>query len=107
MFLKTLRAGSMLAFVSLSLFTVATGCTPGPEETCRRLDDLGRKDPAGFSLSWSKCMARMTEMKARDPEAYRCTARTVAKLSSIDTALLAVSVCDQSGPSSRARKRSE
>jgi hypothetical protein len=71
-----------------------TGCTPSPSDTCKRLDDLGSKDPAGFKLSMDKCLARMNEMKERDPDAYRCTARTVSKLSSIDTALLAVSVCD-------------
>lgn len=70
------------------------GCTPSPSATCKRLDDLGSKEPAGFKLSMDKCLARMNEMKERDPDAYRCTARTVPKLSSIDSALLAVSVCD-------------
>ncbi|MGZ3420281.1 MAG: hypothetical protein ACXVEF_36310 [Polyangiales bacterium] len=73
---------------------LANGCTPSPSDTCKRLEDLGAKDPAGFKLSMSKCMDRMNEMKERDPEAYKCAARTVAKLTSIDTALLAVSVCD-------------
>jgi hypothetical protein len=107
MFLNNLRARSFFAFVAFAAsMASAAGCTPSPEDTCHRLDDLGRKDPAGFNLSMSKCLARMTEMKQRDPDAYKCTARTVAKLSSIDTALLAVSVCDQGGPSSKGKKRS-
>jgi len=99
----TLRAlFASVAFAALALSGV--GCTPTPEETCNRLDDLGRKDPAGFKLSMGKCMARMNEMKDRDPDAYKCAAKTVAKLTSIDTALLAVSVCDQGGPSSKKKK---
>ena len=72
----------------------SSACTPTPSDTCKRLEDLGAKDPAGFKLSMDKCLARMNEMRERDPDAYQCTARTVYKLSSIDSALLAVSVCD-------------
>jgi hypothetical protein len=78
----------------LVLFLSFVGCTPSPSDTCHRLEDLGSKDPSGFKLSMDKCLARMNEMRERDPDAYKCAARTVAKLSSIDTALLAVSVCD-------------
>ncbi len=85
-----MSARSFLLPVLLVLF----GCTPTPEDTCKRLEGLGEKDPAGFKLSMSKCLARMNEMRERDPEAYKCAARTVSKLTSIDHALLAVSVCD-------------
>ena len=75
-----LGARSWLAVLALGAFGMfGVGCTPSPEETCHRLDDLGRKDPGGFSLSMKKCMARMNEMRERDPDAYKCTARTVAK----------------------------
>ncbi len=102
-------ARSLLALVLLSagIVGIGTACTPSPEETCNKLDELGKKDPAGFKLSMGKCMARMSEMKQRDPEAYKCAARTVAKLSSIDTALLAVSVCDPGGVGAKKKKSAE
>jgi hypothetical protein len=80
-------------FLASVLFLLG-GCTPSPAETCQRLEDLAAKDPAGFKLSTAKCLARMNEMKERDGDAYKCAARTVAKLPNIETALLAVSVCD-------------
>jgi hypothetical protein len=83
-----------ILFWAVLFGAAANGCTPSPTDTCKRLDELGTKDPAGFKLSMTKCMDRMNEMKERDPEAYKCTARTVAKLTNIDTALLAVSICD-------------
>jgi hypothetical protein len=92
-----MSARTSLLVLAAALF--AAGCTPSASETCKRLETLGEKDPAGFKLSMDKCMARMTEMKERDPEAYKCAARTVAKVSSIDTALLAVSICDHDGAS--------
>jgi hypothetical protein len=107
MTVNTMRVRSLLALsVAFVVGGFGAGCTPTPEDTCHRLDELSKRDASGFSLSWKKCMARMSEMKDRDPEAYRCTAKTVAKLQSIDTALLAVSVCDKGGPSSRGKKSS-
>ena len=85
--------GYMRRFLVLCLLGLL-GCTPSPSERCKRLETLGAKDPAGFKLSMEKCVARMTEMRERDPDAYKCAARTVARLTTIDTALLAVSVCD-------------
>lgn len=70
------------------------GCAPTPEATCDRLEALAAKDASHMQLSHARCIARMREMKERDPDAYRCAARTVAKLTSLETALLAVSVCD-------------
>jgi hypothetical protein len=40
----------------------------------------------------------MNEMKQRDPEAYKCAAKTIAKLDNLDTAFLAISVCDPNSP---------
>lgn len=80
-------------FVLLALLALV-GCTPSPSDTCKRLDGLATSEPSGFQLSMDKCLARMNEMKERDPDAYKCAARTIARVTSIDTALLAVSVCD-------------
>jgi hypothetical protein len=79
----------------------AIGCTPSPEKTCNKLQELAEKDSSSsskkpFKLSMSKCLENMNELKARDPEAYKCAAKMVSKLSSLDTAFLAISVCDKS-----------
>src|SRR5262245_26549338 len=74
-------------------------CTPSPEKTCQKLKELGDKDTkyvvengAPFQLDMSKCLANMNEMKQRDPEAYKCAAKTIDKLDDLDTAFLAISV---------------
>ncbi len=81
------------------------GCTPTPEETCQKLEDLSKTDPYGFKLSWSKCLTRMNEIKDRDSSAYRCAAKGIKGTSSIDTALLLVSICDKNGPSAEKKKK--
>lgn len=92
-----------LAVATLGLF--AFGCTPSPEKTCEHLQKLADEDNAKkmtgekpFNLSMEKCIANMNEMKERDPEAYKCTAKTVKALSHLDTAFLAISVCDKNAP---------
>jgi hypothetical protein len=40
----------------------------------------------------------MNEMKERDAEAYKCTAKVIAKLSNLDTAFMAISICDKNKP---------
>lgn len=88
-----------LAALALGAF----GCTPTPEKTCERLRELADKDSdtpgkKPFELSMSKCLKNMNEMKERDPAAYKCAAKMVSKLSSLDTALLGISVCDKDKP---------
>ena len=55
----------------------------------------------------SKCMKNMNEMKERDPEAYKCSAKLIAskKLTgSLDTAMIAISVCDKHNPRKKGKK---
>jgi len=93
-----------LAFVApFALALVA--CTPSPEKTCEKLKEIGEKDTtyiiengAPFQLDMSKCLTNMNEMKQRDPEAYKCTAKVIAKLTNLDTAILAMSICDKNRP---------
>ena len=80
-------------------------CTPSPEKTCEKLKELGEKDTtyviengAPFKLDMGKCLSNMNEMKTRDPDAYKCAAKTIAKLDDLDTAFLAISVCDPNNP---------
>lgn len=83
----------------------AIGCTPPPEKTCDRLQELADKENEGkgkgekYNLSREKCLKNMNELKERDPEAYKCAAKGVQKLSSLDTAFLLISVCDKNKPS--------
>jgi hypothetical protein len=76
------------------LASVAIGCTPSPEKTCDRLQELSDKEKSKFSLSRDKCLKRMNEMKERDPDAYKCAAKAIAKLDTLDLAFTATSVCD-------------
>lgn len=82
----------------------AFGCTPSPEKTCDKLQKLAEEESSKktgekpFVLSMDKCLENMKEMKERDPEAYKCTAKVIAKLSNLDTAFLAISVCDKNKP---------
>ncbi|MBI2390904.1 MAG: hypothetical protein HYV09_15035 [Deltaproteobacteria bacterium] len=94
---------SSLAVVALALG--AFGCTPTPEQTCNKLQELADKEKESsssgkkpFELSMSKCIKNMNEMKERDPDAYKCAAKIVKKLSNLDTAFLAISVCDKNKP---------
>lgn len=92
---------SSLAVVALALG--AFGCTPTPEQTCNKLQELADKEKESsskkpFQLSMSKCIKNMEEMKERDPDAYKCAAKIVKKLSNLDTAFLAISVCDKNKP---------
>lgn len=91
-------------FIAAVLSVAALGCTPSPEKTCEKLQELADKEKESgsskkpFSLSMSKCVDNMNEMKQRDPQAYKCAAKVIAKLSSLDTAFLAISVCDKDKP---------
>ncbi len=82
----------------------AIGCTPSPEKTCDKLQELADKENdskssgKGFNLSREKCIKNMNEMKERDPDAYKCASKVIQKLSSLDTAFLAISVCDKNKP---------
>lgn len=87
---------------AFALAAFAFGCTPSPEKTCDRLQELADKDKSKFDLSRSKCIANMTEMKERDPDAYKCAAKTVAKLDSLDLAFKAISICDYKKPKKKA-----
>lgn len=94
----------MKHLAALAVFALgALGCTPTPEKTCEKLQELADKEipmpgKKPFSLSMSKCIKNMNEMKERDPAAYKCAAKIVAKMSSLDTAFLAISVCDKDKP---------
>jgi len=93
-----------LVVAALAAFALgALGCTPTPEKTCERLKELADKEvetpgKKPFELSMSKCLKNMNEMKERDPAAYKCAAKMVSKLSSLDVALLGISVCDKDKP---------
>lgn len=83
----------------------AVGCTPSPEKTCDKLQELADKENESkssgkkpFNLSREKCIKNMTEMKERDADAYKCASKVIQKLSSLDTAFLAISVCDKNKP---------
>ena len=91
------------SFVLIAVLgAVGIGCTPSPEKTCDKLQELADKENESkskkFNLSRDKCLKNLNEMKERDPEAYKCTAKVIAKLSSLDTAFLAMSVCDKNKP---------
>jgi len=95
------HAVPMLVVAALGLLGI--GCTPSPEKTCDKLQELADKDAESsskksFKLSRDKCLKNMNEMKERDPEAYKCTAKVIAKLSSLDTAFMAISICDKNKP---------
>ena len=84
---RALSTTVLLAFVA--------GCTPTPEQTCKKLDQLGSREK-DFELNMSKCLKKMRELEERDPDGYKCAAKMVSKLSSLDTALMAISLCDKS-----------
>jgi hypothetical protein len=91
------------SFILIAAFGLAAlGCTPPPEKTCDKLQELADKENEGkskkYNLSRDKCLKNMNEMKERDPEAYKCAAKVIQKLSSLDTAFLAISVCDKNKP---------
>ena len=90
------HAVPMLLVAALGLFGI--GCTPSPEKTCDKLQELADKEAEsgkkGFKLSRDKCLKNMNEMKERDPDAYKCTAKVIQKLSSLDTAFSAIALCD-------------
>ncbi|MBK7399058.1 MAG: hypothetical protein IPJ34_22930 [Myxococcales bacterium] len=86
------------ALLTLVLLAFAGGCTPTPEAVCKKLEELGEKEKGSFKLSTSKCLKSMNELKERDPDAYKCAAKTIVKLSNLDTAFLALSVCDKNKP---------
>lgn len=96
------HAAPFLFIVAVGL--AAIGCTPTPEKTCDRLQELAEKENEGkseskkYELSRKKCLENMNEMKERDPDAYKCAAKGVQKLSSLDTAFLLISVCDKNKP---------
>jgi hypothetical protein len=94
-----------------TLLVLAVGCTPSPKDVCAHLEKLSAAEKTSksskFALSNEKCIANMEEMKARDPKAYKCTAKTVTKLQNLDTAFLAISVCDVDRPKKSAKKESE
>lgn len=84
---------------SVVLAVAAFGCTPSPEQTCEKLDQLAKDDPKGsFKLSHEKCLANMTEMKERDPDAYKCAAKIVKGTKSLDVAFLGIGICDKNKP---------
>jgi hypothetical protein len=96
------HAVPLLVVTALGLLGI--GCTPTPEKTCDKLQELADKEADSssskkpFKLSREKCLKNMNEMKERDPEAYKCTAKVIAKLSNLDTAFMAISVCDKNKP---------
>lgn len=97
----------------LAVGAAALGCTPSPEKTCDKLQELAEKenDSKGsskpYSLSRDKCLSNMNELKERDPEAYKCASKVIQKLSSLDTAFLAISVCDKNKPKKKAAAADE
>jgi hypothetical protein len=104
----SLRPLALLARFAFPLVLALVACTPSPEKTCQKLKELGDKDTkyvvengAPFQLDMSKCLANMNEMKQRDPEAYKCAAKTIDKLDDLDTAFLAISVCDSNNPKNK------
>jgi hypothetical protein len=94
------HAVPVLLVTTLGLFGI--GCTPSPEKTCDKLQELADKEAEsgkkGFKLSRDKCLKNMNEMKERDADAYKCTAKVIAKLSSLDTAFSAIALCDYKKP---------
>jgi hypothetical protein len=94
------HAVPVLFVTALGLFGI--GCTPSPEKTCDKLQELADKEAESgkksFKLSREKCITNMNEMKERDAEAYKCTAKVIAKLSNLDTAFMAISICDKNKP---------
>ena len=93
MSLRTLALAALFGFAFVA-------CTPSPEKTCQKLKELGEKDKSGdgFKLDMDKCLKNMNEMKTRDADAYKCAAKTIANLDDLDTAFLAISVCDPNAP---------
>lgn len=83
----------------LLLVPVFAGCAPpSPEETCDKLKELSKQEKDDdFEFDRKKCVAKMEEMKSRDPDAYKCAAKTVKSLKEWDLAIVAVSVCDPKG----------
>lgn len=86
------------ALVTVLLLAFVGGCTPTPETVCKKLEELGEKEKGSFKLSTSKCLKNLNELKERDPDAYKCAAKTIVKLDSLDAAFLALSVCDKDKP---------
>lgn len=96
--MKPIVAAAVAAFALGAL-----GCTPTPEKVCNHLQELADKDTPmpgdkPFHLSMSKCLKNMNELKERDAEAYKCTAKLVTKLSTLNAAFTAISVCDKNKP---------
>ncbi len=86
-------------FVAAALALVAFGCTPTPEQTCEKIEQLAKDDPKGdFKLSTEKCLANLNEMKERDPDAYKCAAKIVKGSKSLDVAFLGIGICDKNKP---------
>ena len=85
---------------SSSASSSANGLAPEhtAHEVCLHLQKLGRQDEKGFVVSMDKCLANLEAIRARDPAAFTCVAHVVPKLNTIDTALLAISVCDKNKP---------
>ena len=71
---------------------------PTPQQNCARLQQLADAEKTKFTVASAKCVANMSEISARDPKAYLCLSRVIAKVGGLDTAFLAISVCDQNNP---------
>ena len=85
--------------VAAALALAAFGCTPTPEQTCEKIEQLAKEDSKGdFKLSTEKCLANLNEMKERDPDAYKCAAKIVKGSKSLDVAFLGIGICDKNKP---------
>lgn len=94
----SLQQKILTAAVALGLGLGLGGCTPSPEQTCDRLQELSDKDSSSKGkFSKDKCVKNLTELKERSADDYKCAAKTVKALNSYDTALLAIMVCDKEG----------
>ena len=72
----------MLA-TALVLGTLAIGCTPSPEKVCNHMLDLAKAETKGDKAmsdeekkkGFDACVKGGNEMKEKDAEAWKCTAK--------------------------------
>ena len=79
------------------------GCTPSPEATCERVmklaeEEASKKDheikEAKKTKLMDKCVTEMKEMKEKDADAYKCTAKCIKAVKQLDDAFMCMGLCN-------------
>ena len=86
-----------LVAVALLAALAVTGCGKSPERVCDKFSALMKGAKDGYQVDdRAVCVQQMSEMKAKDPAGYDCTADCVLGANDVAGAVSCMSKCSPS-----------